>query len=259
MSQPQAETVRFPGGAGHKLTGTLQRPPAGEPRHWAVFAHCFTCHRNYKVAAHVSRALALAGIGVLRFDFTGLGESAGTFADTDFTTHIADLLAAARYLEATRGAPELLVGHSLGGSAALFAAASLPSVKCVATISSSDRLERLARLFPADVRTRWAADPELVQEVVISGRPMPFKQRFLDSVAAHDGPAALKALGRPLLIFHSPVDQVTSFQRALDMYADAAEPKSLVSLGDADHLVSRRDDGEMIGRMTAAWAMRYFV
>lgn len=248
--------VTFAGGAGAPLAATLSEPE-GETRAWVLWAHCFTCHRNYKVGVNAARALNAAGFGVLRFDFTGLGDSGGDFAATTFGDNVADVRAAAAFLAAEGGGPQVLAGHSLGGLAVLHAARDIPAARCVATVSTASRPQKLARLFSDEQRAGWAREPGHRYPVSVSGRDVEFTGAFVADLPAHDTAAALAALERPLLIFHSPVDQTTPFHHAERLFAEAAEPKSLVSLGDSDHLVSRREDGEFIGRVLAAWALRY--
>lgn len=248
--------VKLPGGAGAKLAATLSAPD-GAARAWVLWAHCFTCNRNYKVGVNAARALNAAGFGVMRFDFTGLGESGGEFARTTFSDNVADVKAAAAFLAAEAGAPQVLVGHSLGGLAVLAAARDIEGVRCVATVSSASSPQKLLGLFDESLRAAWREDPERIFEVEVSGREMPFTGAFVADLEMHTFERTPAELGLPLLIFHSPADRTTPFHHAERLFAQAAQPKSFVSLGDSDHLVSKREDGELIGRMIAAWAQRY--
>jgi putative redox protein len=250
-------TIRFPGGSGFELAGTIVEPDTGHARNWALLSHCFTCNRNYKVLANVSRVLADLGWGVMRFDFTGLGDSGGSFEDTTLSSNIQDVIAAANHLAANYGSPDLFVGHSLGGAAGILAAKQIESLRCLATIATPANPAKLARLFSEANRTAWEGDPETVAHVQVSGRMMPFKAKFLADIAQYDLTEEITTLGLPVLLFHSPADTTTSVHNAERLFEAAGHPKSFVSLGDSDHLVSKREDAEMIGRILAAWAVRY--
>lgn len=249
-------TVKFAGGAGAKLAATLSEPEA-TAKAWVLWAHCFTCHRNYKVGVNAARALNQAGFGVMRFDFTGLGESGGDFARTTFSDNVADVKAAAAFLAAEAGAPQVLVGHSLGGLAVMAATPSIAAARCVATVSSASSPQKLLGLFSEEQRAIWRDDPQRVLQVVVSDREMPFTGAFAADLEGHAFETAPAEVGLPLLIFHSPADRTTPFRHAEQLFATAAQPKSFVSLGESDHLVSKREDGEFVGRMIAAWALRY--
>lgn len=249
-------TVKFLGGAGAKLAASLSAPH-GPVKAWVLWAHCFTCNRNYKVGVNAARALNAAGFGVMRFDFTGLGESGGDFARTTFSDNVADVRAAADFLAAEAAAPQVLVGHSLGGLAVMAAAPSIKGARCVATVSSASSPQKLRGLFTDEQRAIWRDDPERVLQVEVSGRLMAFTGAFAADLERHAFEAVPAGLGLPVLIFHSPADRTTPFHHAERLFAQAAQPKSFVSLGESDHLVSKRDDGEFVGRMIAAWALRY--
>jgi putative redox protein len=246
--------VQFANPAGETLAGRIEKPAGGAPRAWAIFAHCFTCTSNIRAARRISRALADAGYGVLRFDFTGLGESAGDFADTSFTGNVQDLCAAADYLAKHHAPPTLLVGHSLGGAAVLDAAARLPSVKAVATIGAPSRADHVLHLIQG-AEKEFEASGEA--EVSIGGRPFRLKKGFIDDARAHGLPDSLRDLRKALLILHAPLDTVVSIDNAAELYKAARHPKSFVSLDDADHLLSRPEDGEYAAGVIAAWARRY--
>lgn len=249
-------TVKFQGGAGAKIAASLSAPHA-PVKAWVLWAHCFTCNRNYKVGVNAARALNDAGFGVMRFDFTGLGESGGDFARTTFSDNVADVKAAAAFLAAEAGAPQVLVGHSLGGLAVMAAAPSIQGTRCVATVSSASTPQKLLGLFGEEQRAIWREDPERVLQVEVSGRNMPFTGAFLADLERHAFETEPARLGLPLLVFHSPADRTTPFVHAERLFAQAAQPKSFVSLGESDHLVSKREDGELVGRVIAAWALRY--
>ncbi|MFQ5679904.1 MAG: alpha/beta fold hydrolase [Gemmatimonadota bacterium] len=244
----------FPGAAGERLVGRLDLPADGAPHAYALFAHCFTCSKDLKAAVNLSRALAGARIAVFRFDFTGLGESEGDFADTNFSSNVEDLVAAARFLEREHGPPAILVGHSLGGAAVIRAAAEVPSARAVATIG--------APCDPAHIRHHLTGSLEEIEErgeaeITLAGRSFRIRRHFLEDLEETRMREAIADLGRALLIFHSPVDQVVGIENAARIYEAARHPKSFISLDGADHLLTRRADSLWTGRVLAAWASRY--
>lgn len=249
----RTERFDFPNAHGHTLTALLQQP-AGEPESYALFAHCFTCSKDSRAARWISDALVGRGIAVLRFDFTGLGSSEGEFANTDFSSNVEDLLAAADHLRNIRRAPVLLIGHSLGGAAVLAAAARIPEAQAVVTIGAPSDPSHVTNLFVdqiAVIRERG------VGEVSVGGRHFRIRRDFLDDVAEQrllDGVAVLR---KALLILHAPTDQVVSIDNASSIFTAARHPKSFVSLDSADHLLSRRGDARYAGDVIAAWAQRY--
>ncbi len=247
-----AKLIRFPGARGQELVGRLEQP-TGAPRAYALFAHCFTCSKESKAAALVSRALASQGIAVLRFDFTGLGQSGGEFSDTSLSSNIEDIVAAARFLEANYAAVQLLIGHSLGGAAVLAAAAQVTSARAVATIASPYDPRHVERLITnrEEVASRGEA------EVDIGGRPFRMRASFLEDLERHDPAAAIATLGKALLILHSPRDTVVDIGNAAQVFAAAKHPKSFISLDDADHLLTRAEDAQYAAQVLSAWASRY--
>ena len=245
--------IHFQNESGQRLAGILSLP-AAPPRAYALFAHCFTCSKNLKAATNVARSLSEAGIGVLRFDFTGLGQSDGEFADTNFSSNVSDLLAAAQFLESEHKAPALLVGHSLGGTAILQAAANIPSAVAVATIGSPAEPTHVAALF-GDAADELHSTGEA--EVDLGGRPFTVRQQFLDDLHSHDLPAEIAGLRKSLLVMHAPLDEVVEIENASALFLAAKHPKSFVSLDNADHLLSRENDSQYAGRVLAAWASRY--
>lgn len=247
------ERVSFPGAHGVALAGRLHRP-AGPPVAHAVFAHCFTCGKDVHAAVRVSRALAAQGIATLRFDFTGLGESPGDFADTNFSGNVADLVAACAWLRGRGQAPALLVGHSLGGAAVIAAASQVPEVRAVATIAAPadpDHVRRLLTPVRAELEARGEA------EVSLGGRPFLIRKDFLDDLARHASAAAIQNLGRALLVLHSPSDTVVGIEQARRICEAARHPKSFVSLDGADHLLLRAEDARWVADIIAVWATRY--
>ena len=249
----QNEKVSFDNDDGHTLSGLMALPDA-TPRAYALFAHCFTCSKNLKAATNIARALADSGIAVLRFDFTGLGQSEGDFADTNFSSNVSDLLAAVRFLEEHYRAPEILLGHSLGGTAILQAAPAVPSAVAVATIGSPSEPGHVRHLLAgaeATLRDEGSA------KVDLGGRPFTIKQQFLDDLERHELPASIRSLRKALLIMHAPLDDIVEIDNASALFANALHPKSFVSLDQADHLLTREQDSLYAGRVLAAWASRY--
>lgn len=249
----RTEKFEFESVDGHRLAGRLEWPVA-EPRAFAVFAHCFTCGKDVAAATRVARGLAAKGIAVLRFDFTGLGNSEGDFANTDFSSNVRDLVSAANALGESHAPPRLLVGHSLGGAAVLAAAHELPSVRAVATIAAPSDPAHVEHLVACSLDGLPIGQ---VAEVTLGGRSFHMKREFLDDVRSQSGPEHLADLGRALLVMHAPADQLVSIDHARAIYDAAKHPKSFVSLDNADHMLSRRADSAYAADVLAAWASRY--
>jgi putative redox protein len=249
----QNEKVTFENDDGQVLSGLMALPET-PPRAYALFAHCFTCSKNLKAATNIARALVDSGIAVLRFDFTGLGQSEGDFADTNFSSNVNDLLAAVRFLDDHYRAPDILVGHSLGGTAVLQAAADVPSAVAVATIGSPSDPDHVRHLFSEAEETLRDTG---VAEVDLGGRPFTIKRQFLDDLERHELPETIKSLRKALLILHAPLDDIVEIQNASELFARALHPKSFISLDKADHLLSREEDSRYAGHVLAAWASRY--
>jgi putative redox protein len=246
--------VTFTGADGSRLSARLSEPPGGEVVAYALFAHCFTCSKDLRAAVNISRALAQQRIAVLRFDFTGLGESEGDFEDTSFSSNIADLVAAAEYMASDLASPAILVGHSLGGAAVLQAASLIDGVRAVATIGAPFDPEHMKHLFAdslSEIEARGKAD------VILAGRRFTVSRSFVEDLAAHRMEEAIGGLRRPLLIFHSPIDRVVGIENAALIYEAARHPKSYISLDDADHLLEREEDSRYVGSLLAAWSKRY--
>ncbi|RPJ76555.1 MAG: OsmC family protein [Desulfobacteraceae bacterium] len=250
----QLQKFEFTGGAGQKLAALLDLPLDGTPLAYALFAHCFTCSKDVKAVYHISRALTRERIAVLRFDFTGLGESGGDFADTSFLSNIEDLVAAARFLESRFEGPALLIGHSWGGAAVVQAAPAIPSCRAVVSIAAPADPRHVARTLGPAAETIAAAGEA---EVTISGRSFTLRKKFLDDLKNIDPEAAIRNLGRALLVMHSPIDDVVGIENAARIFQSARHPKSFVSLDQADHLLSNRADSLYAGAVIAAWAKRY--
>ena len=248
-----SQKVVFENQTGHVLSGILD-VPAEPTLAYALFAHCFTCSKNLKAAANIARALNDSGIAVLRFDFTGLGQSEGEFADTNFSSNVADLIAAVEYMGRELQAPSILVGHSLGGTAVLQAAASVDSAVAVATIGSPSEPVHVAAMFSGSeeaLRERGEAT------VNLGGRPFLMKQQFLDDLEAQDLRSSVSSLRKALLVMHAPLDNIVEIDNASALFSAAKHPKSFVSLDSADHLLSRDADSRYAGHVLAAWASRY--
>lgn len=248
------QAVAFPNKAGQMLAGRLELPAYGTPRAWALYAHCFTCGKDVRAAVDICRALCTRGIAVLRFDFTGLGQSAGEFADTTLSSNISDLVQAAEFLEQNYQAPKILVGHSLGGIAVLEAAHRIPSCIAVATVAAPANPEHVANLLGA---ARQVIEQQGEADVLLAGRKLHFKKAFLDDLKNQHWQENIRQLRKPLLIFHSPTDAIVDIGNAGLIFAAALHPKSFVSLSGADHLLSRREDSEYVGLLLAAWASKY--
>ena len=244
--------ITFPNAQGHQLAGVLELPES--PTAFALFAHCFTCGKDIKAAARISRALHDRGVAVLRFDFTGLGGSDGDFADSNFSSNVADLLAAADWLRQNHQAPALLIGHSLGGAAVLAAAHAVPEAKAVATIAAPAEASHILRQFSGSVDT---IRTEGQSTVSLAGRPFTIKRQFLDDVAEQNQASRIARLGKALLVFHSPQDATVAIEQAQKIYEAARHPKSFISLDGADHLLSRAEDAEYVASCIVAWASRY--
>ena len=247
------ERFQFTGEGGHQLAAALNLPEH-EPRAYALFAHCFTCGKDVLAATRISAALAANGIAVLRFDFTGLGSSEGDFANSTFSSNVADLVRAADHLRETRKAPALLIGHSLGGAAILAAAGQIPDAKAVVTIAAPSDPDHVTGLFKDRIE-----DIRKVGEIEVSlaGRPFHIKREFLDDIAEHGLTAHVANLHKALLVMHSPTDDTVGIDNATRIFIAARHPKSFVSLDDADHLLSQRRDSAYVADVVAAWAERY--
>jgi len=251
----QFQKLYFKNPDGKRLAARLDLPLDEKPTAFAVFAHCFTCTKNFNAVVNINRALALHGIAVLRFDFTGLGESEGDFSETSFSTNVADLIAAAQFLEGAYEPPRLLIGHSLGGAAVIQAAQGIPSAEAVATIAAPADLKGLLSSIDGPPLEELEKDGET--KINISGRDFKIKTQFLNDLKQDNMAEAIGALRRPLLIFHSPTDRIVSIDQAAKIFTAARHPKSFISLDKADHLLSNREDSLYVGSVLAAWASKY--
>ncbi len=249
----RSENISFTNAEGEQLAARLELP-AGEPRATALFAHCFTCSKDIFAASRISQGLAELGFAVLRFDFTGLGASEGEFANTNFSSNVNDLVAAADFMREKIEAPRVLIGHSLGGAAVLAAAQHVPEAVAVATIGAPFDPGHVGHLFDG-AKAEIAATGEA--EVKLGGRNFKIKKQFLDDIENQQAVQNIKALRKALLVFHAPLDQTVGIENAQEIFKTAKHPKSFVSLDKADHLLSRRADARYVANVLAAWADRY--
>lgn len=248
------EKIRFTNKEGQTLIGRLELPADRAPHNYALFAHCFTCTKNLSAVKNISKALTSNGFAVLRFDFTGLGESDGDFADTNFSGNVNDLVAAADFLKENHQAPSLLIGHSLGGAAVIFAASEIPTVNAVATVGAPSNPKHVKHLFKSGLEEIKANGEAIVN---LSGRDFKIKKQFVDDLESKSLPETAKALRKPLLILHSPQDDTVGIKNAEEIYTAAHHPKSFVSLDGADHLLFDKKDSTYVGEVISGWAKRY--
>jgi uncharacterized OsmC-like protein/alpha/beta superfamily hydrolase len=248
-----SQKISFAGANGAELAARLDLP-AGNARAFAIFAHCFTCSMDTRAATYVSAALAEQGFAVLRFDFTGLGGSGGDFANTNFSSNVADLIAAADFLRANHQAPEILVGHSLGGAAVLAAAPRIAEVRAVATINAPFDPAHVLKNF-GDARPEIEAAGEA--EVNLAGRPFRIKKQFIEDIESQRLTASLATMKKALLVMHAPLDTTVGVDNASQIFLAAKHPKSFIALDGADHLLTRKEDAIYAGSVLAAWVARY--
>ncbi len=250
----KSENVNFVNSQGLVLDARLDQPDDKDVKAWAVFAHCFTCNKNFKAAAYVSQALTEHGLGVLRFDFTGLGQSQGAFEETNFSSNVADIISAVRYLAENRQAPQLLVGHSLGGTAALYAAEQIDSVSAVVTVGSPAEPKHLMRHLTA---AKQRIGKQGQGRVLVDGRSFTFKKQFFQDLEQASLAERLGRLKKAVLILHAPRDGTIGIENAAAIFKAARHPKSFVALAGADHLLSDKQDAAYAGNLIAVWADMY--
>ncbi|MEM0899613.1 MAG: alpha/beta fold hydrolase [Pseudomonadota bacterium] len=244
--------AEFMSNSGQLLAARLDLPE-GDPTAFAVFAHCFTCTKDFIAARRISTALARHGIGVLRFDFTGLGGSGGEFANTNFTSNVDDLVSAADYLSKNYKAPSLLVGHSLGGAACLAAATQIESAKGAATIGAPADVAHVLHNFQADVEM---IEREGQADVVLGGRTFKISKGFVDDAREAKLVDGLSKLRKALLVMHSPIDATVGIENATQIFSAAKHPKSFISLDKANHLLTDERDATYAATCIAAWSSR---
>ena len=251
----QTERKEFIGADGQKLAARMESPD-GPVRAYALFAHCFTCGKDVFAASRIAQSLAERGIATLRFDFTGLGASEGDFANTNFSSNVADLVAAADFMRGEGQAPQILIGHSLGGAAVLAAAGSIPEARAVVTIGAPSDPEHVRGLLGPSLGTIESTGEA---DVSLAGRSFKIKRQFLIDAAGYNLATKTALLKRALLVMHSPKDTTVDIGNALAIFTAAKHPKSFISLDDADHLLTRREDAVYVAGMIAAWSERYLV
>lgn len=249
----KVQRADFPGAEGQRLAARIDIPD-GPVRAFALFAHCFTCGKDIFAASRIAQTLTEHGIGVLRFDFTGLGASEGEFANTNFSSNIADLIAAADHLRQQYEAPRLLIGHSLGGAAVLASASQISEARAVVTLSAPSDPSHVTGLFRQSLD---AIQSQGEAEVQLAGRPFRIRRDFLVDVATHSLAEKVAALRKALLVMHAPSDTTVDISNATSIYLAAKHPKSFISLDSADHLLSRKDDAVYVANLIAAWSQRY--
>lgn len=253
LQSGKTHKTEFPSVTGEKLAASLELP-SGEPKAYALFAHCFSCSKDIKAAREIARALRAQGFAVLRFDFTGLGGSEGDFANTNFSSNVDDLVQAADFLRSEFKAPDILIGHSLGGAASIVAASRIPELKGVATIGAPAQANHVVQHI-GDKREEIIRKGEA--NVDLAGRPFTIKKQFLDDLDGQNVVNAAHALSQPLLILHAPFDQTVGIENASALFVAARHPKSFVSLDSADHLLSSQSDAQYVAKVITAWADRY--
>ncbi len=236
------------------LSARIEFPLDEKPIAFALFAHCFTCGKDLVASRNISRTLTSNGIAVMLFDFTGLGDSEGDFESSDFSGNISDLLAASDFLKEHYEAPKILIGHSLGGAAALFTAAQMPTIEAVVTIAAPFNPYHLTKMIAKDLDK---IEEKGEAKVSIGGRPFTIKKSFIDDLGTHNAEKIARELRKPLLIFHSPQDETVNIDNAAKIYIAAHHPKSFISLDGANHLISDKRDSEYVGNVIAGWVRRY--
>ena len=248
----RAVDVTFTGSGGHTLSGSLDLP-ARTPVAYALFAHCFTCSKLTKAAVRIADELAHRGIAVLRFDFTGLGSSEGEFADTTFSSNVADLVSAAEFLRTEYEAPTLIIGHSLGGAAVLAAAGEIPEIRAVVTVGAPFAPAHVTHIFGSDL-DRIRAEGSAV--VSIGNRQFRVRSELIDDLAEQPQAERIAHLKRDLLVMHAPGDTYVGIENAAQIFQAAKHPKSFISLDQADHLLTHEDDARYAAEMIATWSKR---
>ena len=249
----KSKKVMFTSATGEQLSGRMDLPTVA-PKAYALWAHCFSCTKDIFAASRVASGLTEQGIAVLRFDFTGLGASEGDFANTNFSSNVDDLVAAANFLRENYQAPKMLIGHSLGGSAILAAATQVPEAEAVRTIGAPADPAHVAHSFQ---NSRAEIEETGEAEVLLAGRPFRIKKQFLEDIEGQKLERHIAKMKKALLVFHSPMDNVVGVENAATIFQAAKHPKSFVSLDTADHLLSKKEDAAYVANIIAAWAARY--
>ncbi len=248
------ENIKFENSRGEKLSARIELPIAQKPHNFAIFAHCFTCNKNFKAVRYITRALTAEGFGVLSFDFTGLGMSEGDFADTTFSSSVDDLICAANYLKKNYSVPTLIVGHSLGGAAVILAASQFDEIRAVVTIGTPSAPQHVRNLLKSSIEE---IEEKGVAEVNIGGRPFTVKKEFIDDLDDQNLLGIVEDMRKSFLFLHSPQDKIVGIDNAAELYQAAKHPKSFISLDGADHLLLNEKDACYAGDVIANWAKRY--
>lgn len=250
----KSEKVNFKNSFGTNLSGIIDFPLIGKPRAFALFAHCFTCSKDLKAVDNISQGLTNNNIAVLRFDFTGLGQSKGAFSDSNFSSNIDDLKSAVHFLESEYHSPQIMIGHSLGGAAVLHTSGSIASVNAVVTIGAPSNPLHVKNLFK---KGQDEIDTHGEAEISIGGRPFTIQKQFIEDLEKNDSKEVITNLNKALLVLHSPQDSIVSIDNASDIYLAAKHPRSFVTLDGADHLMSKSADSLYVGNIIGPWASRY--
>lgn len=248
------EKVKFKNSKGLYLSGSLELPDDSAPKAFAIFSHCFTCNKNLINVKYISEALSEKRIATLRFDFTGLGDSEGSFADTDITSNIDDLTHAANFLTENYEAPKLLVGHSMGGAASVLAASGIESVKAVTVLGTPSSTDHIRRVFVNKMDEIMSRGSAMVD---VAGREMEIGRALVEDLDRHNLKRALNSLNLPILVMHSPEDTMVNIDHATTIFMAARHPKSFIALDGIDHLITNIKDARYVGRLIGEWAMRY--
>jgi putative redox protein len=246
--------VNFKNKNGYQLTGKIDMPLSKKPEAFAVFAHVFTGNKNLSATRHISRSLTMNGIAVLRFDFTGLGESEGEFKNTNFTSNVEDIVAACDFLTENYMAPSIMIGHSLGGAAAIFAASKIDAINAVATIGAPSEPKHVKHLLNAKIDK---IKEEGIASVNIGGQVFMIKKEFLDDLENNSMVDILKDFRKAILVMHSPQDEIVELENAAHIYNNAFHPKSFVTLNNANHMLTNKDDAYYVGNVISSWVKRY--
>ncbi len=254
LSEMKTAKVTFKNSSGHTLSGRLELPIHRFAHNFVLFAHCFTCTKNLSAIRSISNELSSQGFGVLRFDFSGLGDSEGEFEDTNFSGNVEDLIVASDYLQKNHTAPTLIIGHSLGGAAAILAASKIDSIRVVATIGAPSNPNHVKKLIRNNIEEINKSGKGIVN---IGGSDFTIKKQFIDDIESNSLSTTINSLEKALLVLHSPQDNIVGIKNAEEIYRSAKHPKSFVSLDGADHLLSRKEDSIYVGNVIAGWASRY--
>ncbi len=250
----KTEKITFFNNEGLQLAAKIEFPETNLPLGFALFAHCFTCNKNLTAVRNIGRALTDNGIAVLRFDFTGLGESEGEFENTNFSSNVEDLISAAQFLEENYEAPKILIGHSLGGAAVIFAATQLHGVSAVATIGAPSDPTHVSHLLKSSISEIESQGEAIVD---IGGRDFKVKKQFLEDLKEKSMKETVRKMKKALLVLHSPQDDTVGIENAEAIYKAGWHPKSFISLDGADHLLTNKEDSRYVGQMIATWSRRY--